>query len=119
MIYKYTISAFGSVEDKKIIEALTDLGIQVEFIEKIPDIPSLIAEQPTDEELELIEKWMSICERKLSNRTDMQAPVAELLRKADCLSKRALAEAIYQIGTDLDLSNGTMVKIIFKVMENL
>lgn len=119
MIYNYTISAHGAVDDKKIKKALTGLNLEVDCIEKLPDLPSFILDQPSDETPDLIEKWKLICERKVINRPELEEEVLDFLEEEQHPSRRALAEAIQKACSNRDISDGTTALILLKVMENL
>lgn len=119
MKFSYTISAEGNAIDEKIVTVLEEIGLKEIFVEKIPDAKAFIAEQSTKAEPELMQKWLKLCEREIVRQTVVQDRITSTLQKCKLLTRKILAETIYNSCIELDLSELTAALMLCKVFENL
>ena len=119
MKFNYVISAKGNVNNEKITAALNELGLKEIFVEKTPDAEAFIAEQSTKAEPELMQKWLKLCERKIVRQTVVQDRITSTLQECKLLTRKILAEIIYNSCIELGLSELTAALTLCKVFENL
>ena len=119
MKFNYVISAEGNVNNEKITAALNELGLKEIFVEKTPDAESFIAEQSTNAEPELMQKWLELCERKIIKKIEVQDRITSTLQKCKLLTRKILAEIVYNCCIESDLSETTAALTLCKVFENL
>lgn len=119
MKFNYVISAEGNVNNEKITAALNELGLKEIFVEKTPDGEAFIAEQSTNAEPELMQKWLKLCERKIVRQTVVQDRITSTLQECKLLTRKILAEIVYNCCIESDLSETTAALTLCRVFENL
>lgn len=119
MKFNYVISAEGNIDDEKITAAMEKLGLKEIFVEKTPDAESFIAEQSTKPEPELALKWQQLCENNVIRREAIEKMVATDLKSCKLLTRKKLAELIYDCCLALEMSETSAALLLCRVFENL
>lgn len=119
MNFNYVITAEGNVDDEKITSAMEKLGLSEIFVEKTPDAEAFIDEQSTNAEPELMQKWLKLCERKIVRQTVVQDRITSTLQECKLLTRKILAEIVYNCCIESELSETTAALTLCRVFENL
>ena len=115
MKYNYVISAQGNSVDENIRSALREIGLKKIFVEKIPDVQSILVDQNNSVNENILEMWDK-SRKKLTRYPKVYEEVRRNILSKGKMTNREFAELIVETCRRQDFAESTIGLLLVKIL---
>ena len=115
MKYNYVISAQGNSVDENIRSALREIGLKKIFVEKIPDVQSILVDQNNSVNENILKIWDK-SRKKLTNYPKVYEEVRRNILSKGKMTNREFAELIVETCRRQDFAESTIGLLLVKIL---
>ena len=115
MKYNYVISAQGNSVDENIRSALREIGLKKIFVEKIPDVQSILVDQNNSVNENILKIWDK-SRKKLSHYPEVYEEVRSCILSKGKMTNREFADLIVETCRKYDYGDSTIGLLLEKIL---
>lgn len=115
MKYNYVISAQGNSVDENIRSALREIGLKKIFVEKIPDVQSILVDQNNSVNENILKIWDK-SRKKITRYPKVYEEVRSSILSKEKMTNREFAELIVETCRRHDFAESTIGLLLVKIL---